>query len=164
MTNQKTRTLVQIALVAALYVVVTLVFAPISFNVIQIRFAEMFNFLVLFNRKYIVAVTLGVLISNLMSPLGLVDVIVGGGSTLLILGIVYLVTKRIHSLLHKLWVTVVLVSLSMFTIALELVVLFDYPFWGTYAAILLGEAISMSIGAVLIYLINKKVNLTRILS
>ncbi len=82
------------ALVTGLYVAVTLVLSVISFGAIQIRLSEMFNYLSLYNKKYIYAVTLGVALANLASPLGLVDVVVGSVSTLIVLLLNYSVTKR----------------------------------------------------------------------
>ena len=82
--------LTKMALVTALYVTVTLVFSVISFGAIQFRLAEMFNYLAVFNKRYIIAVTLGVMLANLASPLGMIDVIVGGLSTFCVLVLVYL--------------------------------------------------------------------------
>ncbi|MGJ3847732.1 QueT transporter family protein, partial [Levilactobacillus brevis] len=47
------------ALIAALYVVLTTVLSALSFGPFQIRLSEMFNHLVVFNKRYIAAVTLG---------------------------------------------------------------------------------------------------------
>lgn len=69
--------LTKMALITALYVVVTIFLAPFSFGAVQLRFSELFNYLPLFNKRYILAVTLGVAISNVASPLGLVDIVIG---------------------------------------------------------------------------------------
>ena len=47
---------------------------------IQFRVSEMMNFLAFYNKKYLIAVTLGCMIANLFS-FGWIDVFVGGGST-----------------------------------------------------------------------------------
>ena len=49
----KIKSLVTNAVVAALYVAVTGVLAPISFGALQFRVAEIFNHLIVFNKKYI---------------------------------------------------------------------------------------------------------------
>src|SRR5690625_1331152 len=73
-------------IVAALYVAVTLVLSAISFGAIQLRLSEMFNYLALFHKRYVVAITLGVVIVNfLSSPYGLIDVVIGGLSTFFVL-------------------------------------------------------------------------------
>ncbi len=55
----------RMALVTGLYVAVTLVLSVFSFGVIQIRLSEMFNYLSLYNKRYIVAVTAGVALANI---------------------------------------------------------------------------------------------------
>ena len=83
MKNYTVRDLAQIALVAALYVALTITppLNAIGSNEIQFRVSEMLNFMAFYNRKYIWSVTIGCMISNFLSY-GIVDVIVGGGSTL----------------------------------------------------------------------------------
>lgn len=43
----------KVALVTALYIVITTLLSVVSFGVFQLRLSEMFNFLPLFNRRYI---------------------------------------------------------------------------------------------------------------
>ena len=59
--------LAKMALVTALYVVVT-VLRPLSFGPIQLRLAELFNYLGVFNKRYIWSITLGL---RLPTPLRL---------------------------------------------------------------------------------------------
>ena len=62
MKKQTVRDLTHIAIVAALYVVLTVVppFNLISYGPYQFRIAEMFNLLGFYNRKYIIAGSLSV--------------------------------------------------------------------------------------------------------
>ncbi len=53
-----TQSIAKTAVVAALYIAITIILAPISFGVVQIRIAEMFNYLALYNKRYIWGVTL----------------------------------------------------------------------------------------------------------
>ena len=80
------RDMVQIALVAAIYIALTIIppFNVISFGAYQFRISEMMNFMAFYNRKYIIGVTIGCMISNFFS-FGILDVFVGGGSTLVFL-------------------------------------------------------------------------------
>ncbi len=57
-------------IIAALYVAVSMLIAPFGFTQIQFRVAEMFNHLIVFNKKYFVPIVLGVFVTNLFSPLG----------------------------------------------------------------------------------------------
>ena len=83
------RDMADIAIVAAIYVVLTIT-PPInvlSFGVYQFRISEMLNFLAFYNPKYIFGVTIGCMIANLFGSFGLIDVFVGGGSTLVFLSL-----------------------------------------------------------------------------
>lgn len=151
----------KMALVTALYIAVTVFLAPFSFGVVQLRFSELFNYLPLFNKRYIWAVTLGVAIANLASPLGLVDVAIGSLSTLLVLQLSYYLTRRVKNLRKKMIITALLCSLSMFTVAGQLAFFYQLPFFYTWLTVALGELLSMSIGGILIYWISEKMDLTK---
>src|SRR5699024_12165256 len=56
--------LTKMSLVASLYVVVTMMLAVFSFGAIQLRLSEMFNYLALYNKRYVISVTLGVVFAN----------------------------------------------------------------------------------------------------
>lgn len=76
------RDFVRVALVAALYVVLTITppLNAISYGAYQFRVSEMLVFLAFYNRKYIIGLTAGCMIANLYS-FGLIDVFVGGSQT-----------------------------------------------------------------------------------
>ena len=63
----KVKTLATSGIIAALYVAVTLLVAPFGFTNVQFRLSEMFNHLVVFNKKFIFAIVLGVFVANLFS-------------------------------------------------------------------------------------------------
>src|SRR5699024_5782913 len=117
--------------------------------------------LALFHKRYVVAITLGVVIVNFLSPMWFLDVPIGGIATFLVLVISRLATKRIKNLKIKLAITVVIFTLSMFTFAGQLQFVLDMPFWVTYATVGLGELLSMTIGGIFIYFLNKKLDLTK---
>ncbi len=151
----------RMALVTGLYVAVTLVLSVFSFGVIQIRLSEMFNYLSLYNKRYIVAVTAGVALANIASPLGLIDVVVGSVSTLIVLLINYKITRRIKNMKIKMAVTACVFAFSMFTVAGQLTILYQLPFFLNWWVIALGELASMIVGGIIIYWISKKVDLTK---
>ena len=148
----------KVGLVAALYVAVTLVLAVISFGTVQLRLSEMFNYLVLFHKRYIVAVTLGVVLANFLSPWWWIDVPIGGTATLIVLIICRIVTKNMKNLVMKLIITGVLFTASMFTVAAQIAFISKAPFWPIYGMVAVGEAFSMLVGGVTIYLLQKKIN------
>ena len=135
-----TREVTKMALVAALYVAVTFVLQPVGYGNIQFRVAEMFNFLALANKRYVWAVTIGCGIANLASPNGLLDVVVGSSCTF--------------------FVTAFIFALSMFTVAAQLTLLYQAPFFFNWLTIGIGELLSMTIGGILIYLLAQKIDLT----
>ncbi|MFJ5566309.1 QueT transporter family protein [Lysinibacillus xylanilyticus] len=153
--------LTKTALVAALYVAVTVLLSVISFGAVQLRLSEMFNYLALYNKRYVLAVTLGVVLANFMSPTWVLDVPIGGIATFLVLILCRKVTKNITNDLVKMVVTALIFALSMFTVAGQLTILYDLPFWATWFTVGVGELLSMTVGGMTIYLLNKKIDLTK---
>ena len=82
------RDVADIAIVAAIYVVLTVTppLNAISYGAYQFRISEMMNFMAFLQSKYIIGVTIGCMIANFFS-FGLLDVFVGGGSTLVFLSL-----------------------------------------------------------------------------
>lgn len=153
--------LTKTAIIAAMYVTITATLAVLSFGVIQLRLSEMFNYLALYHKRYVVAVTLGVVIANFMSPTWVLDVPIGSIATFLVLILCRAVTKNIENEVMKLAITAVIFAFSMFTVAGQLVILYDLPFFYTWLTVGIGELLSMTVGGVFIYLLSKKMDLTK---
>ena len=163
------RDLAQIAIVAAIYVALTITppLNAISYGAYQFRISEMMNFMAFYNRKYIIGVTIGCMISNFFS-FGLLDVFVGGGSTLvfLTLGVVLFSKVKPGYLLNG-WLRKyfflfsIFFSISMVTIAIELNIVTGAPFLLTWFTTAIGECASLLVGAILIDKISKRVDLTQ---
>jgi len=152
---------VKISLIASLYVTVTIVLAVISFGAIQVRLSEMFNYLALFHKRYVWGVTLGVVIANFMSPTWVLDVPIGSTATFLTLILRRAVTKRMKNMVSKMAIMAIIFTFSMFTIAIQMVILLDFPFFYTWFTIAVGELLSMTIGGVIIHMLSKKINLSK---
>ncbi len=147
------------AIIAALYIVVTLVFSAISFGQVQFRIAEIFNHLVAFNPRYFVGVVLGVLISNaLFSTIGVMDIIFGVGHSIITLGLLILICKFVKNIWARLIINSFLFTATMFIIAIELNIVLDLPFWITWLYCAVGEFIVLAIGAPIMYLLNSRLN------
>lgn len=158
-----------IALVAAVYIVLTVTppLNAISYGAYQFRVSEMMNFLAFYNRKYIYGVTLGVMIANFFTY-GLVDVVVGGLSTLVFvtLGVKlfarYQNERVLGDLFNKAFFYFSLFfAASMFTIAAELNILFGLPFFLTWLTTGVGELASLLVGALIIEALVKRFDLTK---
>lgn len=156
-----TKDLAKMAMVASLYAVITVFLAPFSFGAIQLRVAEMFNFMALYNKRYVWAVTLGCALANLASPNGMIDVVVGSVCTFFVLQISRWATARISDMRMKIFVTAVIFAVSMFTVAGQLTILYKMPFMINWLYIGIGEFLSMAIGGIVIYLIGEKIDLTK---
>ena len=163
------RDMVQIAIVAAIYIAITIIppFHVISFGAYQFRISEMMNFMAFYNRKYIIGVTIGCMIANLFSPLW-IDVFVGGGSTLvfLTLGVVLFSKVKPGYLLNgwlrkDFFLFSIFFSISMVTIAIELNIVTGAPFLLTWFTTAIGECASLLVGAILIDKISKRIDLTQ---
>src|SRR5690606_35792903 len=139
----------------------TMLLSVISFGPLQLRLSEMFNYLALFHKRYIIAVTLGVAIANFMSPTWVLDVPIGSIATLLALIISRLVTENMENLKVRMVITAIIFAFSMFTIAVQYYILLDYPFFYTWLTIAIGELFSMTIGGIIIYMVSKRIDLTK---
>ncbi len=71
------------AIIAALYVVLTMVFAPISFGAMQVRIAEALTILPLFTPAAIPGLFVGCVLANLLGGAIIWDVIFGSLATLI---------------------------------------------------------------------------------
>lgn len=74
--------LVRCAVIAAVYVVLCLALAPFSYGAVQVRIAEALCLLPVFGAEYIVGVTLGCFLANLLGST-VIDVVLGTLATLL---------------------------------------------------------------------------------
>ncbi len=83
MKNKNVTFLTQAAMIAAIYVVLTLLFRPFSFGEIQVRIAEALTILPLFTPAAVPGVFVGCLIANIIGGGILPDIIFGSLATLI---------------------------------------------------------------------------------
>ena len=88
--------LVRCAVIAAVYVVLCLALAPFSYGAVQVRIAEALCLLPVFGAEYIVGVTMGCFLANLLGST-VIDVVFGTLATLL----ACLVTYKLRDLRVK---------------------------------------------------------------
>lgn len=77
------------ALIAAIYAVVTIALAPISFGVFQIRVAEALTLLPILFPEAIGGLFIGCLVSNIYGGLGPIDIFLGSLTTLIAAWLTY---------------------------------------------------------------------------
>ena len=80
--SKKTLFLVQAALIAAIYVVLTVVFAPFSFGEVQVRIAEALTILPVFLPAAVPGLFVGCLLGNMLGGALVPDIIFGSLATL----------------------------------------------------------------------------------
>lgn len=78
-----TKTLARQGVIAAVYVIFTLSGFGVSYGPVQFRYSEVMNWLAFLDPKNVIGLTIGCLISNIWSPFGAIDMVVGTLGTLL---------------------------------------------------------------------------------
>lgn len=94
MKNKKVLFLTQAAMIAAIYVVLTIVFQPFSFGQIQVRIAEALTILPMFTPAAIPGLYIGCMIGNILGGSILPDIIWGSFATLIGAVFTYLLRKQ----------------------------------------------------------------------
>lgn len=170
--DRKSYQIASVALIAGMYIVLTFITAPLAYGPLNFRIAEGLNFLALYHRRHIWAVSLGVFISNYFAY-GPLDMIVGTLSTIVFLYLgTWLADKlvdglklkrmKVDPILIKYGILAIIFSLSMISIALMIKFLgYTGPFWPFYLGLVLSELIAMIMGGCLLYPISKRINLSK---
>ena len=157
MTN-KNRKLARVGLIAALYAVVTLVLGSFAYGPIQFRISEILMFLPLFGKEYIIALTIGCFVANVVGPFGVPDIIFGTLATLISAILVYYTPKIIKNdkytlFIASLWPTVI----NALIIGWELYKFFGMPFMLSAIQVGFGEFVVITIvGLPLFKMVNNK--------
>ena len=134
------RMIAKVSVVAALYVVLSVVVAPVAFGPIQFRVSEVLIFLCFFRKDYIISLTIGCLITNLFNPFPemlIVDLIFGTLHTL--------ISAFIISKMRNIYLASLVPTIFMFIIGLEYYFVLALPFWITTLTFMASEFIVVSI-------------------
>lgn len=159
------KTLVVNALVAALYVVVTWLIAPFGFTNIQFRLSELFNHLVVYNKKYFFGIVLGVFFANLFfSPMVAYDLLFGLSHTALSLLITIYIGRFVKNKLILMGINTIVFSFNMFIISimLKLVLEIDLSFLFIWFTTATGEFIVMAVAIPIVYALNKRLKFDKL--
>ena len=173
MRNNTVKVLTIQALIAAIYVVLTVAIAPFSYGTIQFRISESLSQLVVFSKKYWFPITLGVAIANIFSPLGIVDVFFGTLGTGLALAISIFIFKFVKNRIARHIVNIIIyLVVCMPIIAYEISIFsgenstrvpFDFGvFTANYGLLLSSQVVVMVIGIVITEALNKAVDLKKV--
>jgi uncharacterized membrane protein len=160
----KVKSVVTNGVLAALYIAVSALIQPFGFTQIQFRVSEMFNHLIVFNKKYLYGIILGVFLTNLFfSPMKAYDLIFGVGQSLIAMLITISVSRFVKGMWTRMIVNTLVFTVTMFFIALELHLAFQLPFLFTWLTTAIGEFVVMAVGMPVMYLINKRVHFEKMI-
>ena len=149
--KSKSKYFAEIAIIAAIYIVLTVGLSFISYSNIQFRISEALLVLVLFRKSAIPGLILGCFIANLFSPLGIPDLIFGTlGTVIAVWGIYMLREKNILvALLPGIVANTILVGL-------ELKIFLNIPFFVGSLGVLIGETVVLyTLGVLFFYALKK---------
>ena len=94
MRNNRVLFVTQAAMIAAIYVVLTVLFAPFSFGQIQVRISEALTILPFFTPAAIPGITIGCIVGNAIGGAIVPDIIFGSIATLIGAVFTYLLRKK----------------------------------------------------------------------
>ena len=141
------RRLTRIGVVAAIYLVATLLCAPLAYNAIQFRVSEMLMLLCFYNKDYIISMTVGCLLANLFSSLGMVDVVFGTAATIVAAVLIFLSRNKVNLFAASLFPVIA----NALIVGAEIKFVFGDPFWINAAYVALGEFVCVSILGVIVF-------------
>ena len=152
-TSQKSSFMTHAAMIAAIYVVLTYIFAPFSFGDVQVRIAEALTILPIFTPAAIPGLFIGCLIGNILGGAILPDILFGSLATLIGAVFTYLLRKKSQFLC-------VLPPIISNTIIVPLILKYAYgmniPIAFLMLTIGIGEMISCGVlGLILYYALRK---------
>lgn len=160
----KVKTLVINALIAALYIAVTALIHPFGFTNIQFRLSELFNHLIVLNKKYFTGIALGVLLANLlMSQFGLYEIPFGLGMTVISLLISMAVGKVVKNIWVHMTINTIIFSFNTVFLAWMFKLAADWPFFFTWVTSAISEFIVMAIGMPVVYFLNRRMHLDKLI-
>lgn len=147
-----TRSLCLSAIIAALYAALTLCLPALSYGAVQCRLAEALTLLPLVLPQAVPGLAIGCLVSNLLSPVGLWDVLFGTLATLL----AGLCTRQLRQ--HPLLAAACPVVCNGVIIGSMLSVVYQLPALLTIGEVAAGEAVAVAIGYGLMNMLKSKVD------
>lgn len=138
------KNMTRLALVAAMYAVLTIVIAPLAFGEIQFRFSEVLVLLCFYRKDYALALIVGCFIANLFSPMGLMDIIFGTLATAAaVIPMYYMKNIYLAALLP-------IVSNGII-VGTELTIAFGTPIWLNMLSVAFGELVVVGIIGIIVF-------------
>ncbi len=141
---------IRAAMIGAIYVVLTLIFAPISYGMIQVRVSEMLMVLPYFTGAAVPGLFVGCMIANIFGGHGMLDIVFGSLATLIS---AYLVTK----IDNKYLVPLPPVIINALIVGMILSIVLEMPFYLTAIWVGVGQVIACyGLGLPLLLFLDKR--------
>ncbi len=142
MNNKKVQLLAMNAMIAAVYAVLTILISPIAYGAIQMRITEIIVLLACYNKKLIPGLTIGCLLANLASPMGMYDICFGTLATLLACLGMYVVKNLFIGAVIGALVNGLIIGLELYlALSLPFMINAFYVFAGEFAVLIVGAII-----------------------
>lgn len=146
------RRLTNMGLVAAIYVAATMLCSSLAYGQVQFRISEVLMLLCYFNKDYIISLSIGCLIVNLFSTLGMVDVVFGTLATVVAAVLIYLLRNKVNLVVASLFPVIS----NAVIVGFELTYVFKTPLLVNMGLVALGEFVCVTIvGVILIKALMK---------
>ncbi len=144
-----TRYIAEAALIAAMYAVLTIAFAPISYGQVQLRVSEVLTVLPFFTPAAVPGLFVGCVVANIYGGQGPIDIIFGSLATLIAAYLTYKAPKRWLAPLPPVIVNGVIIGFVLYYVT-------QAPLFITMGWVALGEAIACyALGYPLLTLLDK---------
>lgn len=139
---KKTEFIAKSALIAALYVALTMASYPLSYGMVQFRVSEVMTLIAFYNPSYIPSLLVGCFVANLLGIGGMVDAIFGTAASLFAF-IWIVIARKIKNKKAALFVAAAGPAASSFIIALEMKLALNDPlsFWIWFLYVAFGQAV-----------------------
>lgn len=151
-----TRRLIQAALIAAVYATLTVLLGSFGYGPVQFRIAEGLTVLPALTPAAIPGLFVGCMVANILGPYGMVDMILGGGATLIAAILSYKLRK------HPLLVPLPPVLVNAVVIGAMLYYAYGVPMslWACMGTVGLGQLVSCyAIGYPLLRILSRYENI-----
>ena len=152
------RFLAESGIIAALYFVLTVAVAPLSYGQLQMRVSEALCILPFFTPAAIPGLFIGCVLANTFSMLGLFDIVFGSLATLVAAWLTYAIGRSQQGDIgHRKWLLPLpSVIINAFVVGALLYYLAALPFWISALYVGIGQAIACyALGIPLFFLLNK---------
>lgn len=146
-----------IAIVASIYVVLTIVIQPLAYGELQFRLSEVLMLMVFFNKKYSTSMIIGCLIANLWSPYLLWDMMFGTLATAIAC---LFISKSKHLIVASIWPAI----FNGLIVGAEIAILSKLNYGLCMVSVAIGEIVVVTIiGTILFTILSRNEEILKLI-